>query len=339
MGNSDLHLTLAISPYDRVQALIDGTVKPEGITLEYTDLPAPDIFYRQSKFSQFDVSEMSLSAYLIARARGWEYQMLPVFHNRGFFYTTILVRRSSGIRRPEDLKGKRFGVPEYAMSLALWTRGILQHEFGVRPEDMVWHQERSQRFSHSAQAGFVPPPGVELNYARTDLGTMMLKGELDAAIIMSGSVMDRTRADASPTLAIRPLFRDYRREGIRYYRKTGLFPPQHITVVRESVLKEHPWVATSLFQAFERAKEMCQQRLYGSFWSGPPSMFVFGRRDLEEQRKVFGDDPYIYGIKANATAIDMAQTFSVEQGLTQRKQAWEEMFAEEILLAEGMLQG
>ena len=337
---ADLTLTFAMTPYDRVQPLMSGEVKPEGIALEYTNLPSPDIFYRQSKFSQFDVSEMSFSAFLIARAQGWPFRMLPVFHNRGFFYTTILTRRAAGIRRPEDLKGKRFGVAEYAQSLALWTRGILQHEFGVRPEDMEWYQERSQQFSHAAHAGFTPPAGVRLNHAQTDLGTMMLNGDLDAAIIQSGSIMDRPKEDVSKHSAIRPLYRDYRKEGIRYYRKTGVFPPQHITVVRESILEEHPWVATSLYQAFKEAKSVCMQRLYQPWiGGGAPSMLVFGKRDLDEQRKVFGDDPYAYGIKANAKAIDMVQTFSVEQGLTKSKQPWSELFAGELLLAEDAVPG
>ena len=107
--------------------------------------------------------------------------------------------------------------------------------------------------------------------------------------------------------------------------------------MRESILKEHPWVATSLLKAFEQSKSLCLQRLYQSYLDGPPSMLVFARSDLREQRRVFGDDPYVYGIKANAKAIDMVQTFSVEQGLTKQKQPWEELFPEEIFLAEEKL--
>lgn len=334
---ANLCLSLAISPYDRIRPLINGLVKPEGITLEYTDLPAPDIFYRQSKFSQFDVSEMSFSAYLIARAKGWGYQMLPIFHNRDFFYTSILVRRSSGITKPQDLKGKRFGIAEYAMSMGLWTRGILQHEFDVHPSEIQWYQERPPNFSHARSAGFEPPPGIQLNYTRTDLASMMLENELDAALILSGSSLDRPKRDISRHPDIKPLFTDYRKEGIRYYKKTKVYPPQHVTIVRESIIKEHPWVATSLLKAFEQAKTMCLDQLYQSYMDGPPSMLVFARSDLREQRRVFGDDPYIYGIKANAKAIDMVQTFSVEQGLTHDKQQWDKLFPEEIMLAEEKL--
>ena len=99
-------------------------------------------------------------------------------------------------------------------------------------------------------------------------------------------------------------------------------------------------MATSLYQAFKEAKSVCMQRLYQPWiGGGAPSMFVFGKRDLDEQRKVFGDDPYAYGIKANAKAIDMVQTFSVEQGLTKSKQPWSELFAGELLLAEEAVSG
>ncbi|MBI4200248.1 MAG: PhnD/SsuA/transferrin family substrate-binding protein [Chloroflexi bacterium] len=335
----DLRLSFSMTPYDRVRPLITGEVKPQDIALEFTRMASPDIFYQQSKFSRFDVSEMSMSAYLIARAKGWPYRMLPVFHNRAFFYTGLLVRRGAGIKRPEDLKGKRFGFAEYAQSAALWTRGILQHEFGVRPEDMVWYQERTPRFSHSGPAGFRPPPGVRLHYAQKDLMTMMLQDELDVALPQRGAAMDRPKEDLSASRKLQRLFRDPKAEAIRYYRKTGVFPIQHITVVRESILKEHPWVAASLMDAFERAKMAVLGELFGfhgfiGFHAGHNSLLVFGGQELTEQRQLFGYDPYPYGIRANAREIDLAQTFSAEQGLTPRKQPWEDIFPEETLIAE-----
>ncbi len=339
---ADLELTFTTTPYDRVQALITGEVKPQGVSLQFIAIPAPDNFYQQLKFSRFDVSEMSFSSYLIARAQGWPYRMLPVFHNRGFFYTQLLVRKAAGIRRPEDMKGKRIGTAEYQQSAALWTRGILQHEFGVRPEDMEWYQERTPRFSHSGATAFQPPPGLKFHYAQTDLATMLLRKELDIALIQRGATVDRPKGEIWSNPAVRTLFRDPKREGTRYYKKTGILPPQHVTVVRESILEEHPWVATSLYQAFEEAKRVCMDRLYEDhgfigFLGGPPSMLLFSRPELEEQRRVFGDDPYVYGIKANAKVIDLVQSYSVEQGLTERKQPWDELFPEEVLLAEERL--
>ena len=328
---ADLELTFTISPYDRVEPLITGEVKPESITLHFVPLHGPDIFYRQLKFSQFDVSEMSFSSFLIGRSRGWGYRAIPVFHNRQFEYTKLLIRNDIGIEKPEDLKGKKIGTGDYQQTASLWIRGQLQHEFGVKPTDMEWFMARSPKYSHGgALGGFKPPPGLKFAYAKEDLGTMLLNGGLDAAHYQFGASLDKQQSDVPYHPKLRFLFPDRETEGIRYYKKNGFFPAHHTTVVRESILEEHPWVATSLLEAFTKAKNLAMERLYGR----TPSLLMFGIQWLEKQREVFGDDPFVHGIKANAKMIDTVQTYSVEQGLTERKQPIEELFAEEILIAE-----
>jgi 4,5-dihydroxyphthalate decarboxylase len=339
---ADLHLSFAMTPYDRVLPMIKGEVKPDGITLDYMGMPGdiPRVFYEQIKFCRYDVSEMSLSSYLRMRPIRWPYRMLPVFHNRSFSYTGIIIRSSSGIRRdhPEDLKGKRFGIGDYQQTLGLWTRGILQMEFGIRPEDLIWYQERGEHFSHTgaaAEKGLPFPPTVALNYARTDLGTLLIKHELDASAPIAlgastGSGIDRSHADISTNPDIVTLFNDPYQEAIRFYRKTGVYPPHHAMVVRESILEEHPWVAISLMEAFEESKKLAIERLRRL----PPTLMVFGEYYLKNVDEIFGLDPYPYGIKANAGVLDMAQTFSVQQGLTECKQPLEEIFPQEILYRE-----
>jgi 4,5-dihydroxyphthalate decarboxylase len=184
---TDLRLSFAMTPYDRILPLINNEIKPDGITLEYMGMPGgiARVFYEQMKFQRYDLSEMSMSFYLRMRSIHWPYRMLPVFHNRNFSYTHMHIRKSSGIRQdhPEDLKGKRIGIGDYQQSLGLWTRGILQMEFGVKPEDMTWYQERGEHFSHtgaSIEAGLRIPSTVSLNFARTDFSTMYLNRELDA---------------------------------------------------------------------------------------------------------------------------------------------------------------
>ena len=184
----DLVLSFAMTPYDRVMPLINGEVKPDGITLEYMGMPGgvPRVFYEQMKFQRYDISEMSMSSFLRMRSIGFPYMLLPVFHNRNFSYTYIHIRKGSGIRQghPEDLKGKRVGINDYQQSYGLWTRGILQMEFGVKPEDMIWYQTRGQHFSHtgaSAEAGLAIPENIELHYANADFATLFLRGELDAS--------------------------------------------------------------------------------------------------------------------------------------------------------------
>jgi 4,5-dihydroxyphthalate decarboxylase len=338
---ADLHLSFAMTPYDRVLPLISGEVKPDGITLDYQGMPGgvPGVFYDQLKFGRYDLSEFSFSEFLHSRPEGLPYQMLPVFHNRSFSYTWIIVRAESGIRvdHPEDLRGKRIGTGDFHQTAALWTRGILQHEFGVAPTDMIWYQERAQRYSHGGAVGLKPPPGIELHYAQTDFATMMLNGELDACIWFStqaGSALDRQRsADLTNDPRFPALFSDIPAEGTRYYQKNGIFPPHHITIIRESIAREHPWIARSLMEAFNAAKAIAIDRIRRQ----PPTLMVFGAQWLRQIRETFGDDPFVYGVGANARAIDTVQTYSMEQGLSQRKQPWDELFPEEILLMEERL--
>ncbi len=344
---ADVRLSFAMSPYDRMLPLINGEVKPDGITLDYMGMPGdgPRVFYEQIKFQRYDVSEMSISSSLRMLPARWPYRMLPVFHNRNFTYSKIYVRKSSGIRQdhPEDLKGKRFGIRDYQQSLGLWTRGILQMEFGVKPEDLIWYQERGKHFSHtgaSADAGLSLPKKVKLHYMQTDTNTMLTRGELDAYVSINldmgaikGTGIDRDRVSHSNNPDIVTLFSDPRQESIRFFKKTGIFPPHHTTVVRESILEEHPWVAISLMEAFEESKRIAIERLRQL----QPTLLVFGEHYLMEINDIFGPDPYAYGLKANARAFDMVQTFSVEQGLTERKQPIEEIFPQEVIYSEERL--
>ena len=351
---ADITLTFSTTPYDRVLPLITGEVKPDGIILDYMPSPGgvPTLFYNQMKFKRYDLSEMSVSSFLRMRSIGWPYRLLPVFHNRNFSYTYIHIRRDSNIKQdhPEDLKGKRIGIGDYQQSLGLWTRGILEMEFGVKPEDMVWYQERGEHYSHtgaSTEAGLSIPDNIELHYATTDFNTMFIKGELDA---VTGLGLRRRRAGRPdrggvPDLGLArnqsnseypellTLFSDPQKEAIRYYKKTGIYPPNHGTIVRESILEEHPWVAASLIDAFEESKRLAIERLHQS----PPSLLVFGQHYLQDVEEVFGNDPFPYGIKANAKAFDMAQTFSVEQGLTQEKQPLDEIYPQELIYREERL--
>ena len=335
---AELNLTLSVGGWEMLTPVTRGDVKPDGITLE--NIPHEGVFYTQLKFKRFDVSEMSFSSYLMARAQGWPYRALPVFMNRQFAWTTLLVHRAAGINEPMDLKGKRVGTGDYQQTAALWIRGVLQHEFGVKPEDMIWYMERAPRFSHGGAVGFTPPPGLTFHYAERPFQEMLLNRELDAAHYQwEGQQVIRSAEDLFHHPDFKLLFDNRQAEGIRYFKKHGLFPPHHLIVVRESILEEYPWVATSLFNAFNKAKKDWLGHIYMRAGSNNRSLsaLVSGMDQLEEQREIFGDDPFPYGLKANAKAIEMVQTFSVEQGLTKRKQPLEELFAEEIFVAEEAL--
>ncbi len=352
---ADITLTFSATPYDRLLPLITGEVKPDGITLDFMPSPGgvPTLFYNQMKFQRYDLSEMSMSSFLRMRSIEWPYRLLPVFHNRNFSYAYIHIRKDSGIQQnhPEELKGRRIGIGDYQQSLGLWTRGILEMEFDVKPEDMIWYQERGEHYSHtgaSTEAGLSIPDNIELHYATTDFNTMFLMGELDAVTGLGlrrgkkasnqgrGGVPDLGLARARPSSGepdLLTLFKDPMKEAIRYFKKTGIYPPNHGTIIRESILAEYPWVAASLMDAFEESKRLAIERLLQS----PPSLLVFGQHYLQDVEGVFGTDPFPYGIKANAKAFDMAQTFSVKQGLTKKKQPLDEIYPQEIIYREERL--
>jgi 4,5-dihydroxyphthalate decarboxylase len=241
MSRSRLPLSIALSDNPNTRPLIDGAAAPEGIALTPTVVHPSEMFWRQLKFGEFDVSEMSMSSLVISTSRGpTPWVALPVFTTREFFHTRILVRADAGIAAPADLKGKRVGVPEYQQTAAIWARGALENEFGVAPREMEFFMERGDK-SHGGATGFKPPPGVTVNQipASTNIGEMLTRGELDATLLYltNPNLVDRSRIDLSADKRIRPLFADRAAEGRRYYAKTGLYPVNHTVVVRRTLIE------------------------------------------------------------------------------------------------------
>jgi 4,5-dihydroxyphthalate decarboxylase len=326
MSESRLELSIALSDNENTRPLLDGEVKAEGITLFPTAVHPSEMFWRQLKFADFDVSEMSMSSLIIATARGQTpWIALPVFTSREFFHTRTLVTTASGIDKPEQLRGKRIGVPEYQQTAALWARGALQHEFGVAPNEITWFMERPAEKSHGGEA-FAPPPGVTVNRIppTTNMGEMLIKGELDGTLryISNNNLVDRSRLDLSSDPRIKPLFPDRAAEGRRYYAKTGIYPINHAVVVRRTLLERHPWLALNLYTAFAKARAEVVRR--GNLLLKPyRELGLIG----DETRKALGTDPMAYGIKASRTVLETISEYNFEQGLTPRKVALEELFA------------
>ncbi|HTZ00757.1 MAG TPA: ABC transporter substrate-binding protein [Xanthobacteraceae bacterium] len=319
----NLQLSIGITDNPRTWPILDGTVKPDGIDLIPTVLHPSELFWRQLHFAEFAVSEMSCSSFLIVTAHGdTRFVGLPIFTTRRFFHTGILVRRSAGIDKPADLKGKRVGVPEYQQTAALWGRGVLQHEFGVAPSDMEFWMERTPDRSHGGATGFQPPPGVTVHQIPADksIGSMMLAGELDAVLhYLSGrNLVDRSRADLAHHPDFRYLFADPIAEGIRYYKKTGLIPINHQAVVRRDVFEREPWVVLNLIKAFKRANEIADERRVEQVADHLATGLLSGDART----------PVIqHGVKANRTVIETIARYSLEQALTPRLVTLEELYA------------
>jgi 4,5-dihydroxyphthalate decarboxylase len=326
MTASQLELSIALSDNERTRPLIEGRIAPQGIRLVPTMVHPSEMFWRQLRFSEFDVSEMSMSSLIISIARGeTRWVAIPVFTMRKFFHTSIIVRNDPGISVPSDLRGKRIGVPEYQQTWAIWARGILQHEFGVHPREIEWFMERNPDKSHGGATGFTAPQGVRVAQIAptSNIGEMLVRGELDGALhyLVDKNLVDRSTADISGITHY--LFSDPAAEGRRYFAKTGLFPINHGVVVRRSLLEKHPWIALNLFSAFVAAKETIAQ-------CGKSHLhwyFETGLLDASVERTLKQNDPLAYGVKASHAVLETITQYVHEQGLCARRVALDEIFA------------
>jgi 4,5-dihydroxyphthalate decarboxylase len=284
------------------------------------------MFWRQLHFKEFEVSEMSVSSLLASRARGDQTWVgIPVFTSRQFFHTGILVRDDAGISTPGDLVGKRVGVPEYQQTAALWTRGILAHEFGVNPEDLIWFMERPPEQSHGGATGFTPPPGVRLEYMSRDsnIGAELMSGGLDATLlyIADRNLVDRSRADLTIGSEIHTLFSDRRAEAVRYYQKTKHYPINHCVVVRHDVVEAYPWVVLNLYSMFLAAKQLALTEQV----AGLTPFLDTGLID-DATAAALRTDLFTYGVAAQRDILETISLYSFEQGLTPRQFGLEELF-------------
>ena len=330
MTSSHLELSIALSDNERTRPLIEGRVVPQGIKLVPTMVHPSEMFWRQLRFAEFDISEMSMSSLIIATSRGdTRWVAIPVFTMRKFFHTSIIVRNDSGIATPADLRGKRLGVPEYQQTWAIWSRGILQHEFGVHARDIAWFMERNPDKSHGGATGFTAPADVRVDQipASTNMGEMLLRGELDGALhyLVDKNLVDRSRVDVSAVT--RHLFPDPAAEGRRFYAKTGLFPINHTVVVRRTLLEKHPWVALNLYSAFVAAKDEIAR--HGSSYL--QWYFEVGLIDGGVKRTLAEHDPLAYGFKASRPVLETVAQYVHEQGLSARRVELAEIFAPSTL--------
>jgi len=317
-------LTFAGAVYDRTQGLIDGTVRPEGLALNWLPLPYHEIWTRMLNHYDFDASEMSLSSYIIARSLGKPLIAIPVFPLRVFRHSYILVNENSGIRVPRDLEGKRIGLAEFQQTATVWVRGILQHEHGVRLEMIDW-------FAWSRQSRMEIEIPKRYNLKQIPHGKkpdeMLQTGELDAMIcstIFPSLINDNT--------STRRLFENYQEEEISYYRKTGVFPIMHTVVINEELFKQYPWIAVSLYKGFQAAKELAYERLKDV--SRSRISLVWYEETLRQQRSILGQDPWAYGLGKNEKTIETFVGYLAEQGLITQKMSLESYFASNTLTLE-----
>jgi 4,5-dihydroxyphthalate decarboxylase len=314
---ADLQLTLACGPYDRTQALRDGTVRPDGIELTYVAAQPAEIFWRMLQYREFEVSEMSMSNYIsVVGAGDSPFIAIPAFLSRVFRHGYIFINANAGIEKPSDLIGKRAGVPEYSQTAAVFARAVLEHEYGVKPSQIEWMQGRADRMRLDL------PPDVRITAAPagSELSDMLECGEIDFLVTGNNPMCFRRGA---PT--VRRLFPNYRELERDYYKRTGIYPIMHTVVIRRDIYQRHPWVALSLYGAFCAAKDRCYRLLLET--GSPKASFGWLQAIIEEEQAVFGQDWYPYGVERNRRSLEALLQFNYEQGLTPRLIGIDELFA------------
>ncbi|MPY70885.1 MAG: 4,5-dihydroxyphthalate decarboxylase [Alphaproteobacteria bacterium] len=321
-----LRLTVALSEYDHIRDLTSGVVRPQGLTLVPLSVRPHEMFYRFMTHGEFEVSEMSMGGYCATVADGTSNCIaIPVFPSRVFRHSSVYIR-SGGVKKPEDLKGKRIGVAEWGMTAVVYSRGFLTHQFGVPLKDVRWVQGGVNDAGRPEKIAPRLPKGVKLDIvADRSLSEMLIDGDIDAIMCAS---------PPAPLLAgdrrIQPLFKDPRTVEKAYFRETGVYPIMHTVVIRRDVYERDPWVALSLYRAFHESKERSVRRIMHPGSAVPiPWSYMMAQ---EARKEIFGGGEYWpYGVEPNRPTLEAFLRYCHEQGVTRRKLKPEDLFAKEVL--------
>ncbi len=320
---SKLSISLACCNYDRTQAIFDGRAPIEGCEVFATPMVPEEAFHRAFKYQEFDVTELSFSSYMMVTSRGESpYIGVPAFVSRLFRHSSIYIRTDRGINGAADLKGKIIGVPEYQMTAALWVRGILEDEYGVKATDISWRNGGLEEAGREERAPLNLPESIDLQSLPKDqtLSEWFRDGKLDA-IISARAPSCYLEGDPNITR----LFPNYAVAERKYYASAGMFPIMHLIGIRKSLYEKHPWLAVNVYNAFVKAKQICaeEQAQIGHLHTTLP----WPLEALEEAKRLMGDDYWAYGVDANAKELDAITRYSFDQGLSERKLSPDELFA------------
>ena len=318
-----LSLTFACGLYDRMVPLYAGQVQAAGIDLNFVAIDSPrQIFDRMSGGLEFDASEMSSSETFQRHSNGNSpFVALPVFPSRVFRHGHITVNRKSGIKTPKDLEGRRVGVPLYTQTAAIFIRGMLQHDYGVDCSKIHWLQGAMNTPGSHGNPTVLPlvkPAPIEINRTGKSLSDLLEEGAIDA--ITSTGVPKAFRKNPD----IVRLFPNFRAIELDYFRRTKIFPIMHLVAVRREVYEKHPFIATSLFNAFNESKNQALARMKDT--GALRYMLPWLGSDLDEIAEIFDGDPWPYGIEPNRPTLEALVQYLAEQDVIARKLPIEELF-------------
>jgi 4,5-dihydroxyphthalate decarboxylase len=318
-------LTMALSHYDRHIPFFDGSVQAEGIELQVLEVGqshplkhGQDRHERMLQKGEFDICELSLSSYLIAKSRGMPFTAIPVFPRRLFSLSQMWVNTNAGIDSPQDLIGKKVGLSTFQTTLSVLAKGDLQTEYNVPWRKLDWYISKEEAVPIKP----LEDVKIQLLAPGQKIGAMLEKGKIDA-LMVPHPPKEALRGGGS----IRRLFADPKTEETQYFRKNGYFPIMHLVAFKDDVLAKNPNLGQSILAAFDKAKETCMEYYDDPNWS----RFVWGRHLFEEERKAFGDDPWPHGVKKNRANLERFIGYSLDQGLMEKKLAVEELFAASTL--------
>jgi 4,5-dihydroxyphthalate decarboxylase len=322
-----VRLRAAHSNNPRLQPLREGAIQIPGIEFEWETLGPQELFHHQLTQNDFDVFEFSISSFMMTRDRPngpskWDWVGVPIFLSRAFLALNTYVNVNSGMQSFADFKGKRFGVPDYNMTAALWLRAMVEDLYDVKPQDVTWFVGRAPGQSHGVALGLDqdPPKDVPIKWAEGvgKLGDLLERGEIDATWPDGGATLNESAN-------VRRLFASDGGRGFigDYVRKMGFTPVNHTLMVQRRVVEENPWVPEALFEGFERSKQDAyrRDRSVGMLFKGD---------DVKEQADVFGADPYPSGLNANRAMLQRGMNQSLSEGLIHKPIDVDSMWHESV---------
>jgi 4,5-dihydroxyphthalate decarboxylase len=311
-----LKLTIACDKYDYLQPLREGLIRTEGIDLNLLTVESGMRHQRMYNHGEYDACEFSMSSYLVAKSQdvNW-FHAIPFFPRRMFTHKFCFIRAGSDIKKPADLKGARIGLRTYENTLALITKGMFHNAYDLPVTDVTWV------ITSKEPVGSKLPSAIKIEQVegKWRLEDLLIQGKVDAE-----AEPDLPEAWIRGDGTVERLFPDFENEEKNYYMKSKVFPIMHPIIIKTDILKNDPWVATSLYESF-----MASRRAYDEFMQQPHRLsFAWGRSYLEEERKFFGKHPFYQGLKENYHDIETMITFAAQQGMLARALTVEELFTE-----------
>ena len=328
-GNSnDIPLKLAGYDFNRVKAIVNGKVKIKGCSITYNKAGIGDMNSEAFSGAQsYDVTEIGLHPFMLAYSNDnfRDYTLLPIFPLRLYRHKSVFIRNDRGINKPEDLKGKTIGTSGYSSTSLVWLRGIFQDEYNIKPSDVSWitsnkdsSADVSGKISKQEQ---VAPEGISIKIgtAGLDESELLVSGEVD---VLFHAAEPKAYIEGNPL--VERLFPDSKRVEQAYYKKTGIFPIMHAVAIRKELIDQNPWIAKAIFDAYSEAKQMDYKFMRKLGWAYD-SLPWYGQ-EVEETRKLMGDNFWSYGIDVNRKTLETLFRYSYEQRLSSRELTIEELF-------------